>query len=226
MLHKDLTGSTAASMDPNDEVRTLARARTLTAIARVDGEENKSLTNFLTEAGLTCMVGTTICDLHAAEGAGPALLQGAILQGADLEGAVLPEANLMDTDFSQADLSEARLGQARLSVAKLNGARLAGADLRYAYLDSAHLEGAHLENADLTGAVLTGAHLEGAHLAGADFGDAHFEEKESYPGANLKDATGVTQEQLKAQTKFLAGATPCPEERSTANVREDGGCAG
>jgi uncharacterized protein YjbI with pentapeptide repeats len=189
-------------MDPNDEVRTPARTRTLKAIARLDEEEDKSLTNFLTEAGLTCMVGTTICDLHAVEGAGPALLQGASLQGTDLKGAVLPKANPMDADFSQADLSEARLGHACLSVAKLKGARLAGADLRYAYLDSAHLE-----NADLAGAVLTGAHLEGAHLAGADFGDAHFEEKESYPGANLKDATGVTQEQLEAQTKFLAGAT-------------------
>jgi uncharacterized protein YjbI with pentapeptide repeats len=194
-------------MDSNDEVRTPARTRTLTAIARLDGEEDKSLSNFLTEAGLTCMVGTTICDLHAVEGAGPALLQGAGLQDTDLKGAVLPKANLMDADFSQADRSEARLEHARLSVAKLKGARLAGADLRYAYLDSAHLEGAHLENADLAGAVLTGAHLEGIHLAGADFGDTHFEEKESYPGANLKDATGVTQEQLEAQTKFLAGAT-------------------
>ena len=86
-------------MDPNDEMRTLARTRTLTAIARLDGEEDKSLTNVLIEAGLTCMVGTTICDLHALEGAGPALLQGAILQGADLKGAVLPEANLMEPTF-------------------------------------------------------------------------------------------------------------------------------
>jgi hypothetical protein len=113
-------------------------------------------------------------------------------------------------------LREARLiEKGRPVIRSLRGAELVGAilersvledtaldevDLREAILDEANLTGADLCGANLTCANLTDAILVGADLYRARLTGAYLDR------ANLKDAQGVTQEQV-AQAKSLEGAT-------------------
>jgi uncharacterized protein YjbI with pentapeptide repeats len=127
-------------------------------------------------------------------------LEGANLSGAYLEGADLREAHLEGDYLERAHLEGANLSEAHLEGTNLRGAYLKGANLSGAYLQGALLTGAHLEGAGLVyadlesanirGAYLEGAKLERAHLEGANLSGAHLE------GADLRDAAGVTQEQL------------------------------
>ena len=155
---------------PEDEVRKVARALTLTALSRLNQERRRALVSFLRAANLI--------------GNGPSIidLQRANLSGADLEGADLRRANLSYVDLTDADLSHANLHGADLSFAKLSiaqlvatnlsetnlsGARLDHADLRRANLSAANLLGADLTSADLTNADLSGANLSHANLSAA-----------------------------------------------------------
>ncbi|WP_199512200.1 pentapeptide repeat-containing protein [Nucisporomicrobium flavum] len=161
------------------------------------------------------LLGLDHVDLAGADLAGADLtsadLSGATLTGADLGGAelsranlngVYPEsgANLTGADLCNATLSGADLRRAELGGADLSRARLAFADLREADLDSANLSGASLGDARLDGASLGDARLDGAYLSGAD----------------LRDATGVTSQQLARTwldglTRFPAGVSaPAP----------------
>jgi hypothetical protein len=101
-----------------DEVRTLARARTLTVLARLDGGRRKgSVMQFLYESGLITKEGGVVS-----------------LKGADLSRANLNLANLSEADLSETDLNEA----------SLIGADLRRADLRMAFLADANLNIADL----------------------------------------------------------------------------------
>jgi uncharacterized protein YjbI with pentapeptide repeats len=145
LLEKDLRTS-----EEDSEVRTLARAQTLTVLGRLDPSRKTAVMQFLAEAKL----------LQKAEGRGPIIK----LSGADLSG-----ANLYDVadNLSGADLSFADLSHAHLSGAYLLGADLSGADLSFADLSGAHLSGAHLRGAKLSRADLLGADLSAANLTGA-----------------------------------------------------------
>src|SRR5829696_3016723 len=74
----------------DDEVRTLARARTLTLLRRLDGERMASVLQFLVEAKLVQRV----------EERAPIIRLG----GADLSGAYLRVADLIGADLNHADL--------------------------------------------------------------------------------------------------------------------------
>jgi uncharacterized protein YjbI with pentapeptide repeats len=102
---------------PNDEARFIARARTLTALPRLDAVRKGSLLHFLYEAHLI--------DLKTGESIIP-------LNGADLSGADLREAHLSTIDLSEALLYKARCAQVNLREAKLRKANLSEADLRNA----------------------------------------------------------------------------------------------
>jgi uncharacterized protein YjbI with pentapeptide repeats len=128
--------------DKDSEVSTLARARTVTVLQRLDADRNQTVIRFLTEARLT--------------GSAIGLLVEADLQGSDLEGS---------------DLNNADLSGAVLSGAVLRRAVLSGADLRETYLNGIDLHGADLS------------------------------------GTNLRDARGITDEQLEEQALTLQGAT-------------------
>jgi hypothetical protein len=78
LLERDLRASEKGS-----EVRTLARARTVTVIQRLDSDRNGNVIRFLDEAGLTDKEQSSI-----------RLLAGADLRGAHLEGADLHKAAL------------------------------------------------------------------------------------------------------------------------------------
>jgi Pentapeptide repeats (8 copies) len=106
----------------DDEVRTLARARTLSVLARLDGERKASIVRFLSEATL----------IQKEEGANDEhvlSLPVISLFGADLSGANLSGANLRGAELSYADLSYADLRGVFLFQADLRGAVLIGADL-------------------------------------------------------------------------------------------------
>ena len=165
-------------------VRTLARARTLTVLGRLDGDRKGSVVQFLYEAGLLTK-GQVDVDLAGAD-----LREVNLIIGADLSG----------VDLSGPDLTRADLIGANLSDAYLYDAYLFRADLRFANLRRANLRVAHLFRADLRGADLSDAILSDADLRGADLG-ADLSE------ANLSGAEGITNEELEQQAYSLEGAT-------------------
>jgi len=116
----------------DEEVRTLARARTLTILGRVDGARKRSVVQFLYESQLIDkdkpIVRLSGADLTDADLSGADLrvadLRVADLRRADLSRAVLFGADLSDAVLFDADLSDAFLGGADLSDARLGGADL------------------------------------------------------------------------------------------------------
>jgi uncharacterized protein YjbI with pentapeptide repeats len=231
LLEKDLRAS-----EEDSEVRTLARARTLTVLERLDPSRKTAVMRFLVEAELVQRVlerDPTIslsgADLSGAD-LSRANLEEADLSGADLSRANLEEANLTGADLSEpylgaANLSEPHLGAANLSDANLRGAHLLGADLtnadlsepnlsyaflREATLGNADLSYGYLREADLRDAFLLEADLRGADLSRADLSEA-----------NLNGAQGVTEEQLEEQAKTLEGATMPNGQKRPEQTYED-----
>jgi Pentapeptide repeats (8 copies) len=95
LLEKDLRAS-----EEDSEVRTLARARTLTVLSRLDPSRKTAVMQFLVEAKL----------VHRVEEREPIIrLADADLSGADLIGADLSRANLSGTHLFGADLRGAYL---------------------------------------------------------------------------------------------------------------------
>jgi hypothetical protein len=108
---------------PPDSLKTVARARTLTVLPRLDGDRKARVVQFLYESGLI-PVGRPIpiVDLAGAD-LGQANLRGANLRGAYLSGAYLSKADLSEADLGgKADLSRAQLIRAYLSGTNLRGA--------------------------------------------------------------------------------------------------------
>jgi hypothetical protein len=141
------------SAQPGDSLSTLARARTLTVLSRLDGGRKRSVLQFLYESRLIEKEQALLdeSDLierrHNIISLQQADLKEAILSGANPSEAILYGANLRGADLSQADLSRASLYEADLSAADLNGADLNEADLRGANLSGADLRGANLRGA-------------------------------------------------------------------------------
>jgi uncharacterized protein YjbI with pentapeptide repeats len=218
LLEKDLRSS-----QPGDEIRTLARARTVTLLTQLDRKRKLRVVEFLCESQLIAVV-----DLYGADLQGVSLahasLGGANLIGANLSKADLSEANLSGADLSKANLSEAHLNKTDLSKARLHGARLMKADLKGAYMSTAdlgyasliganlsetNLSGANLSKADLSYAILRGANLivadlsranlteadlSGARLSGANLNGTNLDGAD-LSGANL-NSTYLSLEQL------------------------------
>ncbi len=99
------------------EERTLARARTLIILGRVDGARKRSVVQFLYESQLIQkdqpIVSLSGADLSEAHLSGVRLsnahLVGADVSGADLSGAMLSNADLRSANLFEADLSNAEL---------------------------------------------------------------------------------------------------------------------
>jgi uncharacterized protein YjbI with pentapeptide repeats len=224
LLEKELRTSQEES-----EARMLARARTLTVLARLDADRKGSVLRFLYEAGLISkedpivnLSGISIlgsisgaADLSGVDLAfiymGNVDLSGTLLTEADLAFCHLPGADLREADLSYATLTDADLSEADLRFTVLTETNLASA-----ILSGANLEGVHLWANDLTEADLSNANLREADFAGsatgpllsdnpdADFGDAILTDAD-LSGADLTDAI-ITEEQL-AQCASLEGAT-------------------
>src|SRR5215213_3000300 len=171
MLEKDLHDSEAGS-----DVRTLARARTLTVLRRLDGTRKGSVVQFLAESDLI-VKDSSVLDLAGAD------LREVILNDADLSGTELSgldfnpppydgPAQLFGTNLSDADLSHAILG----------GADLSGADLSNALLQDTFLYDPRFpeDAADLSGVDLSDAYLEGAKVT-----EEQLEQASSLEGATM-----------------------------------------
>jgi uncharacterized protein YjbI with pentapeptide repeats len=195
--------------EEGDEVRMLARARTLTALKRLDSQHNRSVFEFLRDADLLGRGEHSIINFRFG----------------DLSGVNLRDATLSDADFTHAKLEGANLRDANLMYADFTGARLNDADLSGALLLAANLRNADLSNADLTDANqgvpseyieprarrgrkvtidLQGAYLHRAVLRRADLTYANLRDAD-LSGADLRDEI-VTDEQL-ATCESLEGAT-------------------
>ncbi len=202
-----------------DEVRDIARARTLAVLRGLDGEHKGILLRFLYETGL--IQSSPIIELKRADLSGAHLkkadleqtgLKGANLSGADMEeanleqtdlsGAVLIVANLSGANLSQADISRANLTEALLATAHLNEANLHQADLHGANLEGAEMIGVNLTGADLRGAILIVTNLIEANLKGAILREANLE------GADLIEANlqGVDLSRANLKGVTLRGA--------------------
>jgi uncharacterized protein YjbI with pentapeptide repeats len=159
-------------------VRTLARARTLTVLGRLDPSRKTAIMQFLVEARLVQGGGG---------GRGPIIP----LADANLSGVDLNFASLRHADLSHADLSHAFSLSGERCLAYLRCTNLIGANLSHADLNHAVLNNVVLSNADLSDANLHRTGLRGAYLS----------------GAILVRAIGITNEELEHQAKSLEGAT-------------------
>jgi len=177
LLHENLRES-----KPEDEVRKIARVRTLTVLPRLDPKRKGSVLRFLIESNLIDNE-KTIIDLGEADLSGVHLIRG-----------YLGEINLHKTNLSKAYLYDVILLGANLSEADLSEANLTGI-----VLFMANLQQANLQQANLLGAVLSKADLSKANLQGTDLCKADMSE------AILNGAI-ITPEQL-AKAKSLQGAT-------------------
>jgi hypothetical protein len=128
---------------PDDNVRTVARARTLTTLRGLDGERKGALLRFLYESKLIDGE-KPVVDLSSAD-LREAVLVGAELKGANLGWTFLVEANFFSAGLKGASLAEARLTGANFEHASLEGTNLSGANLRGAKVTSEQLAKAILD---------------------------------------------------------------------------------
>ncbi len=163
------------SSQDNDEVRILARARTLTVLTQLDGKRKGNLIQFLSESQLI-----NIIDLSGAD------LSGANLQTAHLTNAKLIHANLSNTYLRYATLDFANLSVADLRKADLRDTTLYKTDMAYANLSDVDLRNADLQNVQLTQAKLTNVNLLGTTI---DEGTLYMAKTYAIlNGTNLEDA--------------------------------------
>jgi pentapeptide repeat protein len=155
--------------DAPEEVKDLARARTLTILDMLSAERKPRALEFLYEMELiqsdppaqeNPIISLKFADLREAH-----LVRRHLLKGADLE---------------QADLSKAKLYKAVLSNTNLHKANLSGAKLR---------------KADLTGAVLTKVNLRDAKGIGCE----QMEQAESLKGAIMPEEDQTYEEWRKSK---------------------------
>jgi len=133
--------------DSGDEVRSIARAKTLSTLRMLDSVRKGHLIRFLYDSGLIFRSfeifydpnGDKYLDYNTKID-----LKGADLRGANFSGYFLREVNLRRTDLSGANFNGADLNGAIIREANLMDADLSGADLRWA-----DLSGSSLVQADL-----------------------------------------------------------------------------
>jgi hypothetical protein len=124
-----LLESNLREAEPDSEVRTLARARTLTVLERLDPSRRADVMRFLIEADLIHLRGADLSDLEKGE------------TRKIVAPTVTPRGGFGESStWGYTDLTDAEL---------------AGADLRDADLTGALLSGASLYHADLTNAKVT-----------------------------------------------------------------------
>ena len=198
---------------PEDEVRIVARVRTLTVLHTLDPFRKASLIQFLREADLINVSSSgSIIDMSGAE-LNNAALNGVDLYKVDLSNVNLSEANLSNatpiganlsvTDLSKANMSHALLSESDLRDARINYANLSNADLSRADLSWSKLYETNLSKANLSGANLNEADLSKANLIGANLSEANLSDA-NLNGAIIDklslDKAALTKEQIASMT--------------------------
>jgi uncharacterized protein YjbI with pentapeptide repeats len=182
------TMSTLVLKDLDDKrVQAVMRARTLTALERLNPGRKTEVVQFLVEADLASgpgetqpVVSLTDADLHDVN-LTDSFLDGAKLNEANLHDALLGNSHLLHADLSWANLNNANLYGTHLQHADLRNASLEDADLRKAILHNTNLNLADLRGANLSGAYTDILTLRDADLSGAQFsGDTTMPDGEKY----------------------------------------------
>jgi hypothetical protein len=129
---------------PEDEVRTIARVRTITILSQLDARRIGYVFTFLREAELMSNeLASSIVSLRQADlrkiNWGQADLREANFMDADLTGATISQADLSKSDLSGANLSEATLSRADISGANLGRASVSDATTFAVSLNVANL---------------------------------------------------------------------------------------
>jgi uncharacterized protein YjbI with pentapeptide repeats len=160
-----------------DEIRIVARAKTLLALRDLEPDHKGNLVQFLYEANLISKMRPIIdlnqADLHGINLSNAHLdnidLKGANLSGANLKNTSLNGADLREVDLSGADLSEAQLScfKTKTNCTDLSNAILINANLEYTNLSYALLRYANFANATMSYAILNSAELDYADLSDA-----------------------------------------------------------
>jgi hypothetical protein len=170
---------------PGDSLSTVARARTLTVLSRLDSSRKRSVLEFLYESRLIDQEQAFLDDQS------------------DL---IKRRPNIVS--LQQADLREANLYRANLSGADLRWAYLYRADLREANLSGANLRRAYLREADLREANLSGANLRRAYVTDQARPDGAPTPKLGSTAEEFREEVEQQScEALEQQAKHLAGAT-------------------
>jgi uncharacterized protein YjbI with pentapeptide repeats len=167
------------SSEKGSPVRQIARARTLTVLAELDGRRKGIIIRFLYQSNLI-KKDSPIIDLSGAD-----------LDEVDLSGNDESE-NRDKTFLSYLSLSDIQLAGVNLRKANLREAKLSGANLLMTDLRKADLRDSHLMLTDMRFATLTGAKLGNANLMKAD----------------LSGAKGVSKKQLRRAKSFIGAILP------------------
>jgi len=203
LLHEKLRTS-----EPDDEVRSVARARTLTVLRVLDGTRKATVLQFLCEANLIGGIEQDEEDGSIETFDAVVRLGGAYLNEAHLTETNLSGADLTETNLSGANLSGVPLTEANLRGANLSGADLSGADLRWANLRWAQLQGANLREAILRGAILDGADLTPSNITREQLAQA-----KSYKGATLPLGMAPPVAEVKVAAQEDQATTNHPPEK-------------
>lgn len=146
---------------PGDEIRAVARARTLETLFRLDPDRREAVLGFLFEAGL---IGVSVGRDNSGQSTYNPIPTIVYLNGADLtkannlDGHILEKADLSSTYLSESNMSRADLYKTNLHGAVLENTNLTGAILIDADLSGASVEGTIMN--DQT--ILSGTNLQGA----------------------------------------------------------------
>ena len=143
MLHEKLHES-----QPEDEVRKIARVRTLTLLPKLDPFRKRTVIRFLQESSLLNKC-KPIVDLSSAN-----------LVHADLHSAVLYQVDMHEVDFREANLCNAKLSGSDFRKANLRRANLDGVKLSDVAIDGANLQ-------DATGITIEKLEEQAKSLKGA-----------------------------------------------------------
>jgi uncharacterized protein YjbI with pentapeptide repeats len=213
--------------EEGEEVRSLARARTLTVLSRLDGERKGTVVRFLYESSLIGRIkdpvgrekDNGIVDLRDADLSG-SVLPGAVLSGVELKGVTLNRANLRGASLSSADLRGSSFYGANLSGAYLLlGTNLGGLEsaATETYPPVDRMLRVDLRNANMKKAVMVGATLPGADLRGADLTGADLVHPRAGPYGILAEIKGGfhgREEAAKVLLEFFAGGWRFPSNQS------------
>lgn len=174
---------------PTDEIRSIARTRTLTILRNFNGVRKSQLIQFLYESALIGKITENgafeeIIDLSFAD------LQYIELAYGKLDGINLPKTNVRNSNFEYASLIGANFYLSDLDDSNFSYAKLMGANL-HAGLKRVNLVGANLEKANLKSATLYGAKLWHTTFKGANLQHANFIFKNLFlrDKSNLEPAT-------------------------------------
>ena len=169
----------------NDEVCSIARTITLSALSQLNGVQKGQVLQFLQESGLIGQV--PILKLNNAD------LNQVHLFRADLKNVYLRETEMQNAELVRSNLFRANLQRARLQQSNLSGAVLVRANLREAFMQGTNLREAVLRDADFRRANLSQVDLTEADLKDTDL------RRTNLRGANFTDAVLINTDLQDAQ---------------------------